>query len=243
MKIFADYHTHTVYSHGKGTIRENVESAIGKGLKELAITDHGPMHITYGVKRHKIEEMRNEIDQLNKEYNNIKILLGLECNIISYDGEIDVDDEILKYLDILLVGFHMGARFRTLKDNYRMYILNYLGKFSENIDKKARYLNTSALIKAMKKYDIDLITHPGAKVNIDTRELAKAAGKAGTALEINSSHGQLSLEYLKIAMEEDVKFIISSDAHAPGDVGKVDLGLERAVKAGLTAKRIINAVD
>ena len=134
MKIFADYHTHTVYSHGKGTIRENVESAIKKGLKEIAITDHGPRHMTFGVSKDKIKKMRKEIDQLNEEYDNIKILMGLECNIISYDGSIDVDDEILEQLDILLVGFHMGARFKTLKDNYRMYIMNYLGRFSDPID-------------------------------------------------------------------------------------------------------------
>ncbi|NLZ90577.1 MAG: histidinol-phosphatase, partial [Clostridiales bacterium] len=27
MNIFADYHTHTIYSHGKGTIEENVLEA------------------------------------------------------------------------------------------------------------------------------------------------------------------------------------------------------------------------
>ena len=48
---FADYHTHTLYSHGKGTIQQNVEAAQRKGLKEIAITDHGPGHILYGVKR------------------------------------------------------------------------------------------------------------------------------------------------------------------------------------------------
>ena len=32
MEILADYHTHTVYSHGKGSIEDNVKVAISKGV-------------------------------------------------------------------------------------------------------------------------------------------------------------------------------------------------------------------
>lgn len=243
MRIFADYHNHTVYSHGKGTIRENVEWALKKGLREIAITDHGPSHISFGVRKKKIAKIRKEIDTLNKEYQDINILMGLECNVISYDGEIDIDDEIMEQLDILLVGFHFGAKFKTFQDNYRAYVLNYLGKFSKKIGKRIRELNTQALVKAINRYKIDLITHPGAKVDIDSRKLAKAAARRGTALEINSSHGHLSLEYIKIAMKEDVKFFISSDAHKPEDVGNVRDAIDRAVKAGLKADSIVNAEE
>ena len=41
-KMTFDYHTHTIFSHGKGTIADNVEAARSKGLKGIAITDHGP---------------------------------------------------------------------------------------------------------------------------------------------------------------------------------------------------------
>lgn len=110
MQIIGDYHTHTIYSHGKGTIRDNVEVAINKGLKEVAICDHGPGHVIYGIKREQIFEMRKEIDQMNKEYgkHGIRVLLGLEANVMDYDGNIDVDDEMLQVLDMLLLGFHYG---------------------------------------------------------------------------------------------------------------------------------------
>lgn len=243
MKIFADYHTHTIYSHGKGTIRENVESAIKKGLKEICITDHGPNHMGYGVKRNNFKKMREEIDELNKEYSQIKILLGVEANIISYKGDIDVNENILKYIDMLLVGFHFGARLKSIGDVYNMFVLNYLGRYSKSIANKAKQLNTDALINAINRYDIDIITHPGAKVDIDAKRLAQAAAKRGTVLEINASHGQLSLDYIKMAMTEEVKFVISSDAHVPENVGVVDKSIQRAVEAKLDVERIINAIE
>ena len=33
MYLIGDYHTHTVFSHGKGTIRQNAEAALKKDLK------------------------------------------------------------------------------------------------------------------------------------------------------------------------------------------------------------------
>ncbi|AFS79032.1 PHP domain-containing protein [Gottschalkia acidurici 9a] len=240
MKIFGDYHTHTVYSHGKGTIRDNVESAIKKGLKEIAICDHGPDHMFFGVKKENFKKMRQEIDELNDEYKNIKILLGVEANVISFEGEIDVDDEILRLIDILLVGFHFGSRPKTLKDAYNMYIFNKVLSKSRIIRKKSRYLNTKALINAINNYNIDLITHPGAKVNIDTIELARAAVKRGTALEINSSHGYLTVDGIKAAMNENVNFMINSDAHTKERVGDVQSGINRAIEAGLNKNQIIN---
>ena len=68
-----DYHTHTLYSpgiikpHGKGTMEQNVQAAIAKGLEGIAISDHGPGHMFYGMKREKINEMQDEIFRLRKE--------------------------------------------------------------------------------------------------------------------------------------------------------------------------------
>lgn len=41
MEILADYHTHTVYSHGKGSIEDNVKVAISKGIKKLVFQTMG----------------------------------------------------------------------------------------------------------------------------------------------------------------------------------------------------------
>ncbi|MDF2546360.1 MAG: histidinol-phosphatase [Anaerosolibacter sp.] len=243
MKVFADYHTHTIYSHGKGTIQENVDEAIRKGLREVAISDHGPSHVTYGVRRKDVKKMRDEINAINEKTDGINVKLGMEGNIVSTDGKIDIDKEILKDLDVVLVGYHFGALPHRISDGFNIHVNNVLAKYLPSVDRKARVINTKAVIEAVYNNKIDIITHPGAKANIDTAELAKAAAKRDTALEINSSHGHLSVEYIKVAMKEGVKFAISSDAHRPQDVGNVKAGLDRAIAAGLKAEQILNAED
>ncbi len=93
MKIIADYHTHTIFSNGKngkrkhaiGTIEENVQEAIKKGLKTIGISDHGYRHLLYGISDHgyrhllygldrdSIFRMREEVDRLNEKYKEIEI--------------------------------------------------------------------------------------------------------------------------------------------------------------------------
>ncbi len=243
MKIIGDYHTHTVFSHGKGTIRDNVEAAIDKGLKEIAICDHGPGHQLYGVKKKEIFNMRNIIDRLNEEYKEINILLGLEANIMDYRGTIDVDEEIIEVLDILLVGFHYGIIPKHRDARFKFYFLNPASKIWPKLEKRMVRLNTQTLIKAMDRYPIDIITHPGSKAKLDIKRLARAAYKKGTALEINSRHSQLTVDNIKIALTEKVDFYINSDAHNPSAVGNLNKGIERALQAKLPIHRIKNAKD
>ena len=56
MLLYGDYHTHSIYSrnhHGKGTVLENASVAADKGLKQIAITDHGFNHEFFGIRRKK----------------------------------------------------------------------------------------------------------------------------------------------------------------------------------------------
>jgi len=78
-RMIYDHHTHTTFSHGKGSIEDNVKVAVQKGLKSIAITDHGPGHLTYGIDRNKIKVMREEVERLKLVYPQIEILLGVEA--------------------------------------------------------------------------------------------------------------------------------------------------------------------
>lgn len=242
MNLIGDYHTHTIYSHGSGSIRDNVEAALEKGLKEIAICDHGPGHYLYGVKKKNIPVMRDEINRLNEEFipKGIKVLLGVEANLAGYDGSIDMNDRLISQIDILLLGYHYGVTPRTIYDGFGMYIRNPLSKALPIGRERMLELNTKAFVRAINNYKIDFITHPGSKAKVDIQTLAREAAKVGTALEINSKHSQLSVENIKIAMEENVDFVINSDAHRPEDVGNVEESLKRARAANLPLERIKN---
>jgi putative hydrolase len=241
LNIYGDYHTHTTYSHGLGSIEDNVKAAIKMGLTELAISDHGPGHMGFGIKRSKYKEMRDTIDELNIKYPDIKILLGLEANILDIEGNIDVDDHILELNDILLAGYHFGSKPTKLFRDMHMHYLNYRSGKLKDLS-KLKEINTVSIINAINKYKIDLITHPGSKGPVDIIRIGEAAVKRGTALEINSSHGHLSVEELREAIKVDgLEFMINSDAHNEGDIGNFKKAIERAEQVGLDIKRIRNA--
>src|SRR5690606_29931266 len=129
-----------------------------------------------------------------------------------YDGSIDIDDKLINQIDILLLGYHYGVTPRTIYDGFGMYIGNPLSKVLPIGRERLIEINTRAFVKAINNYKIEFITHPGSKAKVDIQILAREAAKVGTALEINSKHSQLSVESIKIAMKENVDFVVNSDA-------------------------------
>lgn len=243
MRPRADYHIHSTYSknnHGKSTIEQIVKRAVEIGLKEIAITDHGPAHYLYGIKRSKILEAKNEVKRLRKIYKNITILFGVEANIIGYDGSTDIDEKIMNNCDIILCGYHAGVLYKNPIDAFNFLIMNKLCKFSEKLKCKMIEKNTKAIVNALNNNRIDILTHPGDKILVDIDKIAKAAEKNGTILEINNSHNHLNTEEIKIASKYNIKFSINSDAHRKENIGNYKKGFKSAINAGLELDRIIN---
>ena len=95
MKLTGDFHTHSKfskYNHGKNTIEENFEQAKALGFSAYGVSDHGPKHIFYGVRKKNFAKMRAIVDELNAKNQGTKIYLGLEANLIGADGTIDVTE-------------------------------------------------------------------------------------------------------------------------------------------------------
>jgi Histidinol phosphatase and related hydrolases of the PHP family len=237
-KMTFDYHTHTPYSHGKGTVEENVREAVSKGLREIAISDHGPGHLTYGVKRSDFPKMRAEINEVQKKYPQIKIWMSVEANTVcgTVNG-LDITPEETGMFDFILAGYHFGVRNGYCMANWtwKHGIGNSAGRTQALMVR-----NTDMIVNAVMNNDIKILTHPGDKGSFDIAEIAKACAVKGTWMEISTHHPHLTVDEIKTAMKENVKFVISSDAHNPERVGDYAGGLERAEAAGLDLSRIVN---
>lgn len=243
MKLKADYHIHSTYSkhnHGKSTIEEIVQRSIEMGLKEIAVTDHGPGHFLYGIKRDNIIKAKNEITELRKKYPNIKILFGVEANIINHSGDIDIDDDMIELFDIILCGYHIGVLFSSLYDLWNFFFMNIICRLSKSLTKKQIEKNTSAVVNALNKNKIYILTHPGDKIPVDMDKVAYAAQKNKTLLEISNHHSHLNTEEIKVAAKYEVSFVINSDSHIKDNIGGFENGLKAAKEAGLNINRIIN---
>lgn len=241
MGIWGDYHTHTVYSHGKGTIEENVLRAIKIGLKEIAITDHGFRHGAYHVRRMDWPFVVDEVRMLKLKYPMINIYLGLETNLIHTDGAIDILPQDMENLDIVVCGYHKYVRSRKISEFFKLtapnFILDTLGKSS----KKQTVRNTDAYVKALERYDIDIISHPNNDLKTDVTVIAEAAAFYGTYLELNGKHVTMSdKEIESILSLTKANFIADSDAHSVKRIGEISKPLAVIDRINIPKDRIAN---
>lgn len=232
MKVLADYHTHSKYSkwyHAKHTIDQMASRAKELGLSELAITDHGPKHLFYGIRPRQIDKAKQDAINASKKYG-IKVYMGIESNILGQDGTIDLTDEQIKKCDILLMGYHKGTRCDFVK---------YLDKKNRNTPEQIEK-NTQAYINAINRYPIDIITHLNEYIRIDTKRVAEACAKTGTIIEFNSKHMKFTEEDIAILLKSGVNFVVSSDAHNKKRICDVDSCLKLIEKYNIPLDRVKN---
>ncbi len=233
ISITGDYHTHTTHSHGTGSIEDNVRAAIRAGLSAIAISDHGPGHLFYNIK--DLDRYLREIDEIREKYKGqIRVLKGVEANLISLDGRIDIPAGYEDAFDITLFGYHKMVGYPGLCNK-----LHFL--LPKAHSPRAVAKNTQAYIAAMQKNRVDAVSHPGYGIPIDKAALAAAAAELGIALEINAKHPEFSPAELRDCAKTGVSFLIGSDAHSPERVGDFTAAIQRAEEAGLSPAQIINS--
>jgi putative hydrolase len=221
----ADLHIHTIASgHAYSTVKEIVDMAETKGLKLVAITDHGPA-MPGGAHLYHFWNLRVFPEKIG----NIRILKGAEVNIVGSEGEIDIPKDLLGDLDIVLLALHFNC--------------GYKGKTKEE--------NTHTLIKAMEKHKINVISHAGNPIfPLDYDLLCKKAKENNVAIEFNNSSYtkatsrsgsyKLDLELAVSVKKYRPAVVLGSDAHFALDVGNFEKALSLIEKTGVDKELILN---
>lgn len=235
MRLTADLHTHTVHSHGRHEVADNVEAAISHGLTAVGIADHSISHVLYGVKKRRFGQYISCIEEAKRKYaDRIDVKTGVELNLVGMDGSVDMPRGY--DFDVVILGYHKAAMCRDLKTAWRFIM-------RDRFSKEGKTQITNAYMHALQKYDIDILAHPGYGVPIDYRRVAQACADYGTYFEINNKHTELTAENLQIAADTGVKFIISSDAHSAENVGLAPHAISLAAEAELDIEQIVNAEE
>lgn len=156
-----DLHLHTVAStHAYSTLHDYISAAKAKGIKLIAITDHGPAMADAPHPWHFVN-MRI----WPRVVDGVGILRGIEANIKNEQGEIDCDARMLSLLDLIIAGFHEPV-----------------------FAPCSREVHTAAMIAAMRSGHVHIISHPGNPAYpVDIPAIAAAAAQYNVALELNNS--------------------------------------------------------
>lgn len=224
MRIIEDLHTHTYYSHGKGSPRENVLRAVELGLERVAVSEHAGGNIWIGVRGKKLEKLNAEMAALRKEFaDRIEVKNGLECNVTGF-GKSDIPKD-RENCGVIILGYHKGV---APTNRFNLHIL------SESFGGKSTpRRNTESIMAAAEAGKADIISHPGLYLAVDIPYMAECCRQLGILMEINGARVTMAKEELIAARDKGAKFIIGSDAHTPGRVGDFALALAAAEEAGV----------
>ncbi len=224
--IKGDLHIHSNYTDGKASIEDMALKAFKKGYEYIAITDHSKhLSVANGLDEKRILKEWEEIDKLNEKLN-IRILKGIECDILE-DGSLDLPNSVLKELDVVLGAVH----------------------FKFNLSKKEQ---TKRVIKAIKNPYLNIIAHPTGRVIghrnaylIDMDEIFKVCKEEGVFLEINSQPERLDLNdiLIKTAKEIGCKFSISTDSHDIDSLDFMEYGVNQARRGWAEKEDVINTIN
>jgi len=219
--IKGNLHTHTKYSDGNNSIKELTLFARNLGYSYIGITDHS-RSATYanGLKEDDLKKQIDEIDTLNENSEDFRILKGTESDILP-NGALDFKDKVLEKLDFVIGAIHTG--------------------FTKNV--------TERMEKALENPYLTILAHPTGRLissrvgyEVDLDRVMSKAKEEEKILEINAYYDRLDLDEFNAreANKRGVKFCISTDAHNPDMFKWMDLGVGIARRAWISRNSVIN---
>ena len=226
-KIRGDLQMHTCWSDGSGTIAEMADAAKERSYEYIAITDHSKgLKIAGGIDERALKRQGTEIAKVNvalsKSTAHLTVLRSIEMNL-NPRGEGDMSPDSLRSLDLVLGSFHSALR--TPEDQTERYLA------------------------ALRNPHIHILGHPRGRIynfriglKADWPRVFAEAVRLHKALEIDCypDRQDLNLELLKIARDHGTRISLGTDAHHGWQLEFIDLGLAAALRAKISADRIVN---
>lgn len=220
-------HNHSTYSDGLHTVDEMAKECIRLGYEYFVISDHSKAAFyANGLSEDRVLQQMDEIDALNKGYDNFRVFKSIECDILN-DGSMDYGNDFLKEFEIVVASIHTNLKMDEAKANARLVAA------IENPHTHILGHPTSRLLLAREGYPID------HALIID----ACAANNMVIELNCNPSRLDLDWSWIPYALEKGVKISINPDAHSKDQIRYVEAGVCAARKGGLTKEMCLNAMD
>lgn len=223
-QILGDLHMHTTWSDGAHSVEEMIKYCLNKGYQYMAITDHSKfLRVANGLNEERLRKQREEIERLRDLYPEIKILAGVEMDILP-NGELDFDDQFLAELDFVIGAIHSS-----------------FNQSEEEIMKRLK--------AAMDNPYVKMIAHPSGRIigkregyRVNHEELIDYAKKTNTILELNANPKRfdLSSEWVNKAQEKGVPIAINTDAHNKKTLSFMTEGIKVARRGWLKPETVVN---
>lgn len=220
------FHVHSTYSDGVCTIKEMALAAKKKGYKYIGISDHSQAAAyAGGLKPADVRRQHKEIDALNAEISGIRILKGIEADILP-DGNVDFDEKTLKSFDFVIASVH--SKFNMTEEEM-----------------------TARICKALSNPYVKVLGHPTGRLllareayPVNMTEVIRCAVKHNVAIELNANPHRLDIDWrqLKFAIEKGAKIMIGPDAHNVDGLDDIQYGIGIARKGWCEKKDVINCM-
>jgi len=228
MKPILDAHIHSIASgHAYSTIAECARAAADIGLSVIAITDHAPGMPDTAIMPHFANLRCLPCDMFG-----VRLLRGVELNIMDYTGAVDMPAGQYSPLDVRIASLHTPCiQSGSIEDN------------------------TNALIGAMQNPLIQIIGHPGDPAYpIDVARVLDAAQETGTLLELNNvsldpntttrKGGEATVRALaEGCLKRGLPVIMGSDAHVHTAVGALDSARQLLEALGFPSGLVVNTSE
>jgi histidinol-phosphatase (PHP family) len=229
-----DYHMHTpLCGHAVGHPREYAAEAVRKGLKEIGFSEHNPMPAKFDDWRMDLAdfpEYLSLVEEARSEFPELPIRLGLECDFIP--GKESWIRELATKADF---DYFIGA-VHYITPDWDVDNPLKLARWKDQPVEEVWTKYFKAMTQAAGSGLFDFMAHPdlvkkfGHRPKGDLRpyylESLDAIEAAGIAIEVSTAGLRKevmeiypSKGFLEEAFRRNIPVLISSDSHAPAEVG------------------------